>query len=76
MGSEIADLERRVNAPDRETLSSIKKLVTAKYDLDHQYTVQGLLHSWLFVHIPATYSLIVLSILHIAVVYAYSSGVR
>ena len=73
--SEIADLERRVNAPDRKTLSSIRKLVTSKYDLDHQYTVQGLLHSWLFVHIPATYSLIVLSILHVAVVYAYSSGV-
>lgn len=76
MSSEIADLERRVNAPDRKALSTIKKLVTAKYDLDHQYTVQGLLHSWLFVHIPATYSLIVLSILHVAVVYAYSSGVR
>ena len=59
MSSEIADLERRVNAPDRKTLSSIRKLVTAKFDLDHQYTVQGLLHSWLFVHIPATYSLIV-----------------
>ncbi|MEM7633182.1 MAG: hypothetical protein AAF299_01385 [Pseudomonadota bacterium] len=73
---EIADLERRVSAPDRKILSSIKKLVTAKYDLDHQYTVQGLLHSWLFVHVPATYSLIVLSVLHVAVVYAYSSGVQ
>lgn len=76
ISSEIADLERRVNAPDRKALSSIRKLVTAKFDLDHQYTVQGLLHSWLFVHIPATYSLIVLSILHVAVVYAFSSGVR
>jgi hypothetical protein len=76
ISGEIADLERRVNAPDRKTLSSIRKLVTAKYDLDHQYTVQGLMHSWLFVHIPATYSLIVLSILHVAVAYAYSSGVR
>ncbi len=76
INGEISDLERRVNAPDRETLSSIRKLVTAKYDLDHQYTVQGLLHSWLFVHVPATYSLIVLSILHVAVVYAYSSGVQ
>ena len=75
ISSEIADLERRVNAPDRKALTAIRKLVTAKYDLDHQYTVQGLLHSWLFVHIPATYSLIVLSILHVAVVYAYSSGV-
>ncbi|WP_108881544.1 hypothetical protein [Anderseniella sp. Alg231-50] len=76
ISSEIADLERRANAPDRKTLSSIRELVTAKYDLDHQYTVQGLLHSWLFVHIPATYSLIVLSILHVAVAYAYSSGVQ
>jgi len=74
--SEISDLERRANSAGRKILSSLKKLVIAKYDLDHQYTIQGLLHSWLLVHIPATYSLIVLSILHVAVVYAYSSGVR
>ncbi len=74
--SEIADLERRANSASRKILLSLRKLVVAKYDLDHQYTKQGLLHSWLLVHVPATYSLIVLSILHVAVVYAYSSGVR
>lgn len=73
---EITDLERRANSTGRKILSSLKKLVIAKYDLDHQYTIHGLLNSWLFIHIPATYSLIVLSILHVAVVYAYSSGVR
>lgn len=74
--NEINDLERRAGTPGKKLLASVRKLVIAKYDLDHQHTIQGLLHSWLYVHIPATYSLIVLSIVHVAIVYAYSSGVH
>ncbi len=74
--NELDDLERYADAKGGKLLSSIKTLVVAKYDLDHQYAFQGLLQSWSFVHVPATYCLVVLSILHVAIVYAYSSGVQ
>lgn len=72
---EIDSLERYLDKPGEETLRSIKSLVVAKDDLDFQYAHQSLLQAWLFVHIPATYGLIVLTILHVAIVYAFSSGV-
>jgi len=74
MCNELDNLERYVDEPGKETLESIKDLVVAKDNLDFQYAHQGLLQTWLFLHIPATYCLIVLSVLHVAVVYAYSTG--
>jgi len=34
------------------------------------------LKGWLFVHIPLTYSLLLASVAHIVVVYAFSGGAR
>lgn len=71
---EIEKLERYVDPPQRETLRSIRDLVLAKDNLDYQFAQQGSLKIWLFVHIPATYSLILLSLFHAALIYAFSSG--
>lgn len=71
---ELEKLERYVDPPQVETLKSIRDLVLAKDNLDYQYAQQGSLKVWLFVHIPATYSLILLSLFHVALMYAYSSG--
>jgi len=60
---------------DRKTLQSLKALVIEKNDLDFQQAHLSLLRAWTFVHLPATYGLIVLTIVHIAIVYAFSSGV-
>lgn len=71
---ELEKLERYVDPPQRETLHSIRDLVLAKDNLDYQYAQQGALKIWLFLHIPATYSLILLSLFHVGLVYAFSSG--
>jgi hypothetical protein len=71
---ELEKLERYVDPPQRETLGTIRGLVLAKDNLDYQLAQQGSLKIWLFVHIPATYSLILLSFFHAALMYAYSSG--
>ena len=42
--------------------------------LDFARIYLGLANGWLFVHVPVTYSLIVLTVLHVVVVYAFSSG--
>ena len=64
-----------VDEPSRKILQSIKALVAEKDNLDFQYAHRGLLRLWTFVHVPATYALTVLTVLHIAIVYAFSSGV-
>jgi len=73
--SEIDKLERYLDATGKEILARIKNCVITKDALDFQYANQGALKFWLFIHIPATYGLITLAIAHIAVMYAYSSGV-
>ena len=42
--------------------------------LDFSAVHLGLTKGWLFVHVPVTYALIVLIVLHVFVVYAFSSG--
>lgn len=73
---EIDKLDRYLDMSGKETLRKIKERVIAKDNLDFQYANQGVLKLWLFFHIPATYGLIVMTIAHVAIVYAYSSGVR
>lgn len=67
-------LERYVDDKGMETLSQIRERVIAKNDLDFQYANLMLLRLWLFLHIPATYGLIIMAAIHVAVVYAFSSG--
>jgi hypothetical protein len=72
---EIDGLKKYLDKSGEETLQAIRNLVVRKDDLDFQYAHDGFLQAWLFVHIPATYALIVLTIIHVAIVYAFSSGV-
>jgi len=72
---EIEAVERHLDDGGRETLQSIRGLIAEKHRLDQQYAGQWLLRAWLFVHIPATYGMIILTLVHVAVVYAFSSGV-
>jgi len=72
---ELDNLRQYLDDAGKKRLAEIKDLVQAKDNLDYQYAHQGVLKAWLFVHIPATYGLIVLIIAHVAIVYAFSSGV-
>jgi hypothetical protein len=71
---EIDNLSPYVDLQSREKLAIIRNLVIEKDRLDFAGVYLGLTRAWLFVHVPVTYSLIVLTVLHILVVYAYSSG--
>lgn len=75
INSEIDALNQYLDTSGKERLAQIKDLVQAKDNLDYQYALQGMLKVWLFVHVPATYGLIVLVAAHVAIVYAFSSGV-
>jgi hypothetical protein len=71
---EIDNLSRYVDQRGQEKLAAIRNLVVEKDRLDFARVYLGLTKGWLFVHVPVTYALIVLTLLHILVVYAFSSG--
>jgi hypothetical protein len=72
---EIDNLGSYVDKPGKEKLEAIKTLVQEKDRLDFAHVYLGLMKIWLFIHVPVTYSMVLLIVLHILVVYAYSSGV-
>ncbi len=74
--NQIADLNRYLNERERETLTKISALVRQKDGLDYHQSLQLLLRGWLFIHIPLTYSLLIFSVVHIVLVYAFSGGAR
>ncbi|MEP7173860.1 MAG: hypothetical protein ABI705_10270, partial [Aestuariivirga sp.] len=71
----IDNLSRYVDQQNQAKLAAIRNLVIEKDQLDFARVSLGLSRGWLFVHVPVTYGLIVLTVLHVLVVYAYSSGV-
>jgi hypothetical protein len=73
---EIDTLARYVDIASQARLEALKTLVVEKDRLDFAAVHFGLTRAWLLVHVPVTYSLVVLSILHIFVVYAFSAGAR
>lgn len=70
---ELRALERYIAEDDQPTLNAIEDRVLAKDNLDYQYVWQSLLKGWLFVHIPLTYVAILLSAVHIVLVYAFAA---
>jgi hypothetical protein len=73
---EIDNLSRYVDQRSQEKLAVIKNLVVEKDRLDFARVYLGLTKGWLFVHVPVTYALTVLTVLHVVVVYAFSAGAR
>jgi hypothetical protein len=74
LADEIDSLSRYVDQRSQEKLAAIKSLVVEKDGLDFARVYLWLGKAWLFVHVPATYALIVLTVLHVLVVYAFTSG--
>ena len=68
----MAALDRYLNAQERAIAREIGDWIETKYNLDFQYAAQRLLKLWLFVHIPATYALLLLAFVHayLAVIFA------
>ncbi len=71
---EIDSLTRYVDAANQDKLAILRDLVCDKDRLDFARVYLWLTKGWLFVHVPVTYALAVLTVLHGVVVYAYSSG--
>ncbi|MGI9405836.1 MAG: hypothetical protein ACR2O4_05655 [Hyphomicrobiaceae bacterium] len=73
---QLQTVERDVPQSGRGVVNEMRTLVEGKDRLDFQYAHEAALRAWLFVHVPATYALITLTVLHVAIVYAFTSGSR
>jgi len=62
--SEVQAVDRYLNAEERGIMTRIVEQIHVKNNLDYQQARQGLLKSWLFVHIPLTYSMILVAVVH------------
>ncbi|NJM35829.1 MAG: hypothetical protein HC850_15295 [Rhodomicrobium sp.] len=71
---EIDNLSRYVDKQSQDKLDTIRDLAAEKDRLDFAHVYLGLTRIWLFVHVPVTYALIVMTVLHVFVVYSFSSG--
>jgi hypothetical protein len=74
--AKLENLKRVLNEQERAVADKLASLILEKDNLDFHYAQQFRLKAWLFVHIPLTYSLLVFSVMHIVVVYAFSGGAR
>lgn len=73
---EIHTHERFLNTKERVVVGHIADLVRVKNDLDHQYALQWTLKTWLFVHVPFAYALLVFVAFHIVLVHAFAGGMQ
>lgn len=72
LNEELQQLQRYMVAAERTFLAEVMECVAAKDNLDQQRACQGALKYWLFVHIPLTFSLLLMGGLHGLLALAFS----
>ena len=71
---EFDNLNRFLSDQEREYAENLRELVRQKIDLDFHYALQLALKAWLLFHVPVTYSLLILAVVHLILVYAFTGG--
>ena len=72
--NDFTALERYLDDGQKEKQAAIVRLIELKDDLDYHYAHQAVLKYWLFLHIPLSYSLLLLGVVHGALAHAYRGG--
>lgn len=72
----LAEVRRFLTPEEKVAADELAELVRLKDALDFQRAGQLVLKSWLFLHVPFTYVLLLLTAVHVYLVYAYSGGLR
>lgn len=68
---ELEAQRRYLNDEEDAIRAEIEELIVTKSDLDYHYAHQATLKYWLFVHIPLTYSLLIVAVVHGFVAYGW-----
>ncbi|PPR69302.1 MAG: hypothetical protein CFH00_00345 [Alphaproteobacteria bacterium MarineAlpha1_Bin1] len=70
----LDNMKRYLDDREMAYAERLRQLVESKDKLDYAYALQTVLKVWLFVHIPATYGLILLALLHLLLVYSFGGA--
>jgi hypothetical protein len=70
----LSDAKRLFDEEELNALAKVEIRLSRKHQLDTQETLQFALKVWLFIHIPATYSLLTFTALHVVLVQVWSGG--
>ena len=70
----VDNFSRYMDDKEKGYVTEMRELIIQKYDLDYSLCLQGCLKYWLFIHIPFTYSLMIFTVLHVILVYAFTGG--
>lgn len=71
--NDVRSQHRYLNDKEREYAERLLELVEQKDELDFHHALQITLKGWLFVHVPLTYSMIIVAVLHVVLVYAFGA---
>ena len=74
MQTELQSLGRYLSTQEEEILAKLSEVVRHKDDLDYHYALQATLKGWLFFHVPLTYSMLILALVHMVLAYALTGG--
>ena len=69
-------LRRYCSVPELTVLEALDQLIAEKAKLDQHRALQGLLKAWLMAHLPLSFLLCLLLVLHVMLAYGYSGGIR
>lgn len=72
--TELEIITRYLNDEEMAYAAKLRRLVDRKDQLDYAYAIQSVMKAWLFVHLPATYGLILLALLHLVLVYSFGGA--
>jgi len=67
------DIRRSLPPTLRQTLDDVESIVDERRQLEHQRSLHHWLHFWLLVHVPLSYGLTVLAVVHIVGALRYRS---
>lgn len=67
----IDHLRGLLSSEEKQRLDELEQLYRAKLDLDAHFTLQQLLRTWLWLHVPASVFLVLVVLLHIGAVTYY-----
>lgn len=71
---EARAIDRYLDEGQRAIRVELEAAIKKKDELDFHFAAQAVLKYWLFVHVPLTYGLLIVSLLHVFIVYAFSGA--
>ena len=72
--TEFFNVGRYLSDTEQEVLDDLARIMRRNDELNYHNALQSTLKGWLFLHVPLTYSMLVLIVVHVILVYTFTDG--